>query len=163
MPFSSAPEPSIAFSSDTFVARPKGPTHCDHAPELERVEGISQRRVDDPAEHDPRERQAEPLGQQPPRRSQAQRPDLETLGPTLLERPLERRLGARTPREQVADVLTLQSTGRERQRVGGRTIEPRDVVDGHDERFRRGQSAEQAEEADGDRMRLRWRSCSSSH
>jgi len=131
------------------------PTGGQCAPHLEGEQRVTQRGLEHPAQHVPRQAQPEPLGQDPPRCSDAQVPHLEAFQRPPLERALEGRRGAGTPGEQERDRLARETAGSEGERIARRTIEPLDVVDGDQERFAGSQGAQRVQEADGDRVRLR--------
>ena len=135
-----------------LLARGREALLGEHAPDLEREQRVAQRRVDDVAQQRSRHAQPEPLGQQPARGAEAERPDLE---PHRVERALEHRAPAGAPREQERDRLAGQPPGGERERLGRLHVEPRDVVDRDDDRAVGGDGAQQVQQPERDRAWLR--------
>ena len=60
--------------------------------------------------------------------------------------------GTEPPREQKGHALVLEPPARERQHLGGRSVDPLDVVDRDDEAAAPGQRAQPVQEAERDRM-----------
>ena len=110
--------------------------------------------LEDAAKDVPREAQPEPLGEDTPRRAEAQVRDLDAFERPPLERALEGRRRAGPPREQERDRLTVEAAGGEGERVGGRTIDPLEVVDGQKDRLVGSERAQRVEQADRDRVGL---------
>jgi hypothetical protein len=129
----------------------------ERAPDLECEQRVADRRLDDAAHDPPGYRQPEPLGQDPPRRAEAQRADLDARQPSPVEGLLELRRRCRAPGEEECDRFALEPAGGEGKRVGGRRIEPLDVVDCDQQRPAGCQRAERVQEADRDRVHLRRR------
>ena len=126
----------------------------ERASDLEREQGIPERRLVDAAQELPREAQPEPLGQDPPRGAEAERADLEPSQRPPLERALESSLDTGALGEQEADGLALEPAHGEVECVGGRRIEPLDVVDRDQQRLTGGQGAQRVQEAERDRVGL---------
>ena len=126
----------------------------ERASDLEREQGIPERRLVDAAQELPREAQPEPLGQDPPRGAEAERADLEPSQRPPLERALESSLDTGALGEQEADGLALEAAHGEVECVGGRRIEPLDVVDRDQQRLTGSQGAQRVQEAERDRVGL---------
>ena len=122
--------------------------------DLEREQGIPERRLVDAAQELPCEAQPEPLGQDPPRSAEAERADLEPSQRPPLERALESSLKTESLGEQEADGLALEAAHDEVECVGGRRIEPLDVVDRDQQRLTGSQGAQRVQEAKRDRVGL---------
>ena len=72
-----------------------------------------------------------------------------------LQGQLQRRTAARPRRKQEVDRLAVEPTRRERQCIGGRRIQPLDVVDRHEQPAVLCESTERVQEPGGDCARLR--------
>ncbi len=129
----------------------------ERAAHLQREQRVAERGLEHPAEHVPREAEAELAGQEPSRRPEAERAHLQPLRGGALERALRAGGRAGAAGEQEGDGLRLQTPGREGEHVAGRGIEPLGVVDRDQHRLAGRKRAQCVEEADGDRVRLRRR------
>ena len=112
--------------------------HCRWAllgelpPDLECEERVSDRHVVDPPDELMRQREPQARSQHPPKRAERQRAEVEAAEPAGLECALERGLIPRSLREQEADVVPLESPRGVGERLGGRRVEPLQVVHGDD-------------------------------
>ena len=117
----------------------------ERAPDLEREQRVAERRVGDPAHQRSRHGEPQPLGQQAARVAEPERADLQALERPLLEHPLERGPAPGPAREQERDGLVRQPRRGERQGLGGRRVEPLEVVDRHQQRGEPAQLVEHAQ------------------
>ena len=132
------------------------PAFGERAPELEREQRVAERGLDNAAQHVPRQAQSQALREQPLRRGEAQRADLEPLHAVRALCPLERRRAARALREQKADRVVAEASGGEGDCVRGRGVEPLHVVDRDEQRTSRGERADGAQEAHAERSGRWW-------
>jgi hypothetical protein len=136
------------------LPRGREPVLDEETADLQREQGIADRRLHQLAQHLPGQDQAEPLLQEMPQRTEAERADLEELEAPGAAGVLERRGGSGTPREQEADVVLRETAACEGQRVPRGRIEPMDVVDRDEHGCARRQRPYDMEEAERDRSRL---------
>ena len=133
------------------VAHVERPSLGERAADLEREQRVAECRVGDPSDELAGKIEAEPLGEDAPEGAHAQRLDLEPRKPRRPERRLERRLALRACREEKAHGNAVEPARGEGERVGGRAVEPLDVVDRDEDGLPGGERAEGAQEADRDR------------
>ena len=136
------------------VAHVERPSLGKRPADLEREQRVAERRVGDPPDQLPGKVEAETLGEDTPQGAHAQRLDLEPRKPRRPERALERRLALRACREEKAHRDAVEPARRVGERVGGRAIEPLDVVDRDEDGLPGGERAEGTQEADRDRRAL---------
>ena len=136
------------------LSRPRHPPLAQRPANLEDEQRIPERRDHDATQHLPGQHQPEPIRQQPPRRAETEPTDLQSLKPPRLERTLDRRRTPGTPRQQQPHRHTLEPTDREHQRVRGRSIEPREVIDSDHKRLVGGQDAKRVQHTKRNRVRL---------
>ena len=122
--------------------------------DLECEERVSHRHAVDPPGELMRQREPQARSQHAAERAEGQRAELEAAEPARLESDLERGLFARPLREQEADVVSLESPRGIGERLGGRRIEPLQVVHGDDHGRRRGEGPQRVQETNADRARL---------
>jgi hypothetical protein len=137
-----------------LVADRRHPLLDERTAELEREQRVSRRRLEHPAGHVQGEHLRETLGQETPRRAEAERADVHSLQTPCLERALEGPGVARSPREEEPDRVGVEPPRGEGQRVCGWSIEPLDVVDRDHEGRIRGKRAQGVQHTDRDGVRL---------
>ena len=124
------------------------------ASDLEREERVSERRLEHPAQDVPGQAEPDPVRKDAARRAEAQVADVDAFQRSPLERALEHGHRAGAPSKEERDRLPVEAAGNEGERVGGRAIDPLEVVDGHEQGLARGERAQRVHQRDRDRVRL---------
>ena len=140
---------------DQLAADRRRAARGERAPQLEREQRVAERRVRHAPQQRARHAHAEPPGEQPARRVEVERADVEPRERAAAERALERSHAARAAREQEADRRAVEPPRGEAQGLGGRRVEPLQVVDRDQDRTGGRQRPQTVEHAQRDRPRLR--------
>ena len=127
----------------------------ERAPELEREQRVAERRVRHAPQQRARDAHAEPPGEQPARGVEVERADVEPRERPATERALQRPHAARAAGEQEADRHAVEPPRGEAQGLGGRRVQPLQVVDRDQHRPGCRQRPQPVEHAERDRARLR--------
>jgi hypothetical protein len=137
-----------------LLSDPRCSTLCQRPPQLDREQRVAARGLVKLSQNAAGHAQGQSIEQQAPRPPKAQRADLEALQLGRRECGFESGRAPGTLRDQEADVGVLEPPGGEHERVGGRSIQPLDVVDGNDEGLGGGQRTQRAQQAGRDGARL---------
>jgi hypothetical protein len=138
-----------------LVGRDGGTLVEERTSDLQREQRVAEGRLDDSTQHLPLQGQPEALREHPANRAEAQWTDGEPDSATTLECALEHPGRPRAPGEQEDGLTGVESPRGERERVRRRPVEPLHVVDGHDDRTLARQCAQDVEQREPDRVRLR--------